>query len=110
MADSGRVNFTKPAAERIAAVVRKVEQGERDQSSLAFSKPLVEPRVTIRICTFTGSWGKDTFKTVTLVHQTSTPNTLVAVNLFSNLSVDCGSRKCAVARDGTAWHLIQAEC
>lgn len=64
----------------------------------------------IRICTFTGSWSKNSAKTVTFKYQTTTPNTVAATNIFANLSVDCGARNCAIARDGTAWFMIQAEC
>lgn len=116
MADTTRVNFTRPAAERIAAAVRTVEQGNRDQAALTFSKPLDQGGggggggTPLRICTFSGSWSKGATKTVTLAFQTNTPNTFVATNIFANLSVDCGIRKCAIAREGTAWFLIQAEC
>lgn len=103
-----RVNFTRPAAERIAKVVRKVEQGDRGAAPLRFW-----PRVvgvgggkTFRICTFTGAWSIDAFKTVTFRNQTTTPNTVSAVNLFLTLP-DNGQRNCAIAKDGTAWHLIQ---
>lgn len=111
---TARVDFTRGAAERIARAVRIVEQGERDQTGPEYGA-VVDSGFggggkAIRICTFTGSWAKNTLKTVTLAFQTSTPNTHIASNLFSNISVDCGSRKCAIARDGTAWYLIQAEC
>jgi len=103
-----RVNFTRPAAERIAKVVRKVEQGDRGAAGLTFS-----PRglggssgKTFRICTFTGAWSIDAFKTVTFRNQTNTPNTVSAVNLFLTLP-DNGQRNCAIAKDGADWHLIQ---
>lgn len=67
-------------------------------------------RAAFRICTFTGSWSKNSAKTVTFKYQTTTPNTVAATNIFANLSVDCGTRNCAIARDGTAWFMIQAEC
>lgn len=63
-----------------------------------------------RICTFTGTWSKTTQKVVTFKYETNTPNTVLAVNLFSNISVDCGTRDCAVAQEGEAWFLIAAEC
>ena len=61
----------------------------------------------VRIGSFTGSWPIDQQKVVTLRGTTAT---LSALNLFSNISVDCGTRECAVAKDGTAWYLIAARC
>ena len=63
-----------------------------------------------RICTFTGAWAINATKTVTFKHQTNTPNTAVAVNLFAAISTFSGSRDCAIAREGTAWFLIAARC
>jgi hypothetical protein len=59
-----------------------------------------------RICTYTGAWAVDEFKTVTFKNQTATPNTVSAINLFLTLPSN-GPRNCAIAKDGTAWHLIQ---
>ena len=83
-----RVNFTRPAAERIAKVVRKVEQGDRGVAGLRFM-----PRDgggcskgnAFSVCTYTGVWAIDSVKTVTFFNQTNTPNTAVARNLFVNL-------------------------
>ena len=102
-----QVNFTRPAAERIAKVVRKVEAGSRDQKPFG-----VGPRLqgvsskTFRICTFTGAWSIDGIKTVTFRNQTATPNTLTASNLFFDIPDD-GTKNCAVAKDGAAWYLVQ---
>jgi hypothetical protein len=103
-----RVNFTRPAAERIAKVVRKVEQGDRGSAGLTFT-----PRglggssgKPFRVCTYSGDWPINASKTVTFKNQTTTPNTVSAVNLFLTLP-DNGQRNCAIAKDGTAWHLIQ---
>jgi hypothetical protein len=65
-----------------------------------------------RICTFTGAWSKNSDKTVTFKNQTTTPNTVSAQNLFISLpgsTASSSSRTCGIARDGTAWHLIQWE-
>ena len=97
-----RMAFTRPAAERIAKVVRTVEAGDRDQPGITFGSAMVAPR-TFRMATFTGSWAINGTKTVTLRGSTAT---LSAVNLFLNLP-DNGQRNCAVAKDGTAWNLIQ---
>jgi hypothetical protein len=103
-AQTERVTFTRPAAERIAKVVRTVEAGDRDQGGLTFGRPADgPPGKTFRIATFTGSWSINGVKTVTLRGSTAT---LSAVNLFLSLPEN-GQRNCAVAKDGTAWHLIQ---
>jgi hypothetical protein len=63
-----------------------------------------------RICTFTGSWSINAAKTVTFKGVTTTPNTVAATNLFASISTALGSRNCAIAKDGTAWYVIAAEC
>lgn len=63
-----------------------------------------------RICTFTGAWSKEQAKVVTLKYQTATPNTFSATNLFANIASATSSLNCAIAREGTAWFLIAAEC
>lgn len=55
--------------------------------------------------TFSAPWTKATNKTVTLV----TGQQVTAINDYVTLS-GSGTKKCSVARDGTAWHLISAEC
>jgi hypothetical protein len=59
-----------------------------------------------RICTFTGSWAINATKTVTFKYQTSTPNTASVVNLFFPYPATTNATDCAIAKDGTAWHLI----
>jgi hypothetical protein len=99
-----RVTFTRPAAERIAKVVRTVEAGDRDQAGLTFGNRVTGPSgKAFRVATFTGAWSINSAKTVTLRGSTAT---LSAVNLFLDLPAN-GQRNCAVAKDGTAWHLIQ---
>jgi hypothetical protein len=63
-----------------------------------------------RICTFTGAWSIAAAKTVTFKYQTTTPNTVVATNLFAAVPAPTGSGDCAIAKDGTAWFLIAAVC
>lgn len=110
-AGTERVTFTRPAAERIAKVVREVEGGDRDCQPLTFGARIggVSGKV-FRVCTYTGSWSKNSVKTVTFKYQTSTPNTAVATNLFADLSAAASPKNCAIAKDGTAWFLIAAEC
>lgn len=64
----------------------------------------------VKICTFTGSWEKNADKTVTFKYQAGTPNTVTVTNLFAEISVDCGTRNCAIASEGGTWFLISAEC
>ena len=104
MAD--RATFTPGAAERIAKVVRIVEAGNRDTGGLPTS-----PRLgggggkVFRICTFSGSWSINSAKTVTFKNQTTTPNTVSAVNLFWPVP-DGEERDCAIGKEGTSWYLI----
>lgn len=111
-AGNGRfVKFTHGAAQRIAKAVRVVEGGNRDQPGITFDHP--QPGVggkMFRICTFTGTWSIGSDRTVTFKYQTSTPNTAVATNLFAAVGSTTGTRDCAIAKEGTAWFLIAAEC
>jgi len=102
-----RVTFTKPAAERIAKVVRAVEAGDRDCGPLTFGNRGVtgNPK-TFRVATFTGAWSIDATKTVTFKNQTATPNTVAAVNLFCGLSPTAAC-DVSIAKAGTAWFLLQ---
>jgi hypothetical protein len=97
----GRIRRTVDAAE--AAPMRlqtgKIAvrlEGEEGTSAKVF-----------RICTFTGAWSKGASKTVTFKYQTSAPNTVNATNLFAEVPA---SGDCAIAKEGTAWFLIAAEC
>jgi hypothetical protein len=106
-----RITFTRPAAERIAKVVRQVEGGDRDSSGLTFRRvpPQGEGRV-FRIATFTGAWSIGATKAVTFKYQTGTPNTVAATNLFAAVPAPTGDGDCAIAKEGTAWYLIAAVC
>ena len=105
------VQFTRESAERISRVVRESENATLPGAALTMS-PLPEaPRKVFRICAFTGAWSKNTLKTITLRHQTTTPNTFVARNLFAEIgNTTATARSCAIAREGTAWYLVAAEC
>jgi hypothetical protein len=103
-----RVTFTSGAADRIAKVVRTVEGGDRDCDPLTFGARIggVSGKA-FRVCTFTGAWSINATKTVTFKNQTATPNTVAVVNLFYPVtSTAAGSTDCAIAKDGTAWYLI----
>ena len=112
MAD--RVTFTPGSAERIAKVVRIVEAGNRGTS---WTPPA--PRSVggggkvFRMCTFTGSWNVDTQKVCTFLNVTTTPNTVAAYNVFANIEGSTSTavtRNVGIAKDGTAWYAIAAEC
>jgi len=61
------------------------------------------------IATFTGAWSKNTAKVVTLTSDTN--STIQASNVFASIAASNNQgRKCAIAKDGTAWYLIQTEC
>ena len=107
------VKFSRQSAQRIAKAVRTVEGGNRDQPGIVFDHPVLGGGKTFRICTYTGAWSKNTDKTVTFRGITATPNTAVATNLFANVSgvtATSTTKNCAIAKDGTAWYLIAAEC
>lgn len=103
-----RVTFTKPAAERIAKVVRAVEGGDRDTGPLTFgNRGIAGAPKWFRVCTFTGTWAIGDAKSVTFRNQTTTPNTVSATNLFFPVaSTSVGSVDCAIAKDGTSWYLV----
>jgi len=102
--------FDVRSAARIARVVQAVEQEPRRAKPLTFGEAPTPGRRVFRVCTFTGAWSKNTSKTVTFRNQTTTPNTVAATNLFAAIATAAGSRNCAIAREGTAWYLIAAEC
>ncbi len=103
-----KVAFTRPAAERIAKVVRTVESGRRDAEGYGLGYRLQQlPQTPVfRMATFTGAWGIDSLKTVTLKYVTTTPNTASVRNVLINLPDAGVTRNCAIAKEGTAWHLI----
>jgi hypothetical protein len=101
-----RISFTRPAVERIARVVRAVENARPSGGSLTFDR-IDSQRKVFRVCTFTGAWSIGSSKTVTFQNVTSTPNTVSAVNLFFPLSaVPPAALTCAIAKDGSQWYLV----
>ena len=101
--------FELGSAQRIARVVRQVEQEPRRARPLSFGPVFQQRRdgVVFRMGTFTGAWSKNAANTVTLRGTTAT---LSASNLFATITASASARDCAIARDGTAWYLIAAEC
>jgi len=105
-----RISFTRPSAERIARVVRVVENARPGAEALRarriadFAKSNV-----IRIATFTGSWQVGATKDVTFKYKTTTPNTASVLNLFFPITRDSGQRDCSIAKEGTSWFLIDTK-
>jgi hypothetical protein len=105
------VIFDEAAALRIVNTIRKVETGDRAERPLTFDAvPDQRPRQrpVFRIATFTGAWATGDTKTVTFKFQANTPNTVVATNLFANLQPPDGDGNCAIAKEGSAWYLIES--
>jgi len=98
--------FELSSAQRIARVVRQVEQERPPARPLAFD-PVFEQRQrkAFRVCTFTGAWSIGSSKTLTFRNQTTTPNTVQATNLFWPIP-DGPQRDCSISREGTAWYLL----
>lgn len=112
-AGSKGVTFSRQAAQRIAKGIRTVEGGSRNQPGITFDRPMAGATKTFRMAKFTGTWTKDAQKTVTFLNQTTTPNTVSAYNVFATVSATTATSvfiKCAIAKDGTAWYAIAAEC
>lgn len=103
-----RVAFTRPAADRIAKVVRTVEAGNRDGAPLTFGSAPGVASKTFRMATFSGAWAINSAKTVTYRGITSTPNTVSAQNILLDIpnAGTAATRNCAIAKDGTAWYLV----
>ena len=99
--------------DKLREVIHRVDEIPRVERGARI--PTVETEMlprggkVFRICTFTGSWNIDAAKTVTFKYQTATPNTVSATNLFANITAT-GTRNCAIAKEGTAWFLIAAQC
>lgn len=114
-AKSVAVTFTRPAAERIAHVVRTVERSGRDTKG-----PVWSPRMEggggggIRLCTFSGAWLIETLKIVTFASNTNA--TAFAENqLFSIAASSCTVQKAYVSlvksseTAGSFYHLINVQ-
>lgn len=100
--------FDLGSSQRIARVVRQVEQEPRRARPLGFER-VDDFRIRpFRVCTFTGEWSIGAAKAVTFKYKTTTPNTVSAANLFFDYLPDKGEQDCAVAKEGTSWFLIQA--
>ena len=114
---TSRVTFTRPAADRIANVVRIVEQGSRDEAPLLFAGAPDPGGKVLRVCTFTGSWDINSLKTLTFQGVTTTPNTVVATNQLFTIGDACTSQVAYIGKvkstepsGATAnWHLLNVQ-
>jgi hypothetical protein len=117
MAENGKYLIGESLREKLKSTIAKVEAlapGGPDENipTVHQSMPAYSQRV-FRICTFTGAWTINTDHTVTFRGITTTPNTVVATNLFATINAAADSatnRNCAIAKDGATWYLIAAEC
>lgn len=92
--------FTRPAAERIARVVRIVEKGDRDEAPLSFKRVGISAGGQgLRHVEWAGAWSAAETTTITF---RSGGSTATAVNLFAG--VDAGSGW--VAKHSDAWSLV----
>lgn len=100
-----RVTFTRPAAERIAKVVRIVEQGDRDTSARPSSPRLTgNSSAAVRFCSWTSTWHVDTVSVIRFTPATNV--TATATNVYLGLAPGDGW----VAKKGTAgYQLIGAK-
>ena len=99
--------FTRESAERIANVVRAAELASPAARPLSFERvDFFRNQKTFRVCTFTGEWATGVAKVVAFKYQTQTPNTASAMNLFFPITKTAAAGDCAIAKEGTAWYLI----
>jgi hypothetical protein len=99
--------FTLESAERIANVVRAAELSVPEARPLSFAREdFFRNRKVFRVCTFTGAWPTGVEKVVTFKYQTATPNTASAMNLFYPIAKTAAAGDCAIAKEGTAWFLV----
>ena len=102
------VTFTRQAAQRIAKAVRTVEGGSRNQPGIVFDHPMPSSGggKVFRVASFTGAWAINSSKVVTFSNQTNTPNTASVSNLYFDYPEPSGNVTCGIAKEGTAWYLI----
>jgi len=109
--DNGRYLIGESFREKLKSTISKVDSFalggpvSRIPTILEGDDSSYSPK-TFRICTFTGSWAINASKVVTFRGVTATPNTVSAVNLFTEFTATTTTTTCAIAKDGTAWYLI----
>ena len=108
----GRFVLTGGSAERIRDTIRTVESmvARSDVTALPtrFGEGAPLPLDNFRIGTFgTAAWSINSNNTVTLSNVGITGYTVLATNVFGSLPASGSTQTCAIAKDGTAWYLIQ---
>ena len=108
----GRFVLTGGSAERIRDTIRTVESmvARSDVTALPtrFGEGAPLPLDNFRIGTFgTAAWSLGSANTVTLSNVGVTGYTVLATNVFGSLPAAGSTQTCAIAKDGTAWYLIQ---
>ena len=103
-----KVQFTRPAAERIARVVRQVELGDRDTAPLRFAPRLrqVFPKDIFRMAQISAPWAFEDTATITFDNPIHSGATATAINYFCSI----GGGRVGVCKDSTGvWHLVAWE-
>lgn len=108
---SQRVSFTRQAADRIARVVRTVEQGDRKANALRFDRrfPAVGGAAgndIFRMAAFTGTWEVDSTKTIEFIDPVHSNATATAVNYFCGIA---GGEVGVAKNASNVWHLVSWE-
>jgi hypothetical protein len=95
----------------IGAVEEMGMHGQPTRIQTRFEEVQYPQQKIFRIGTFTGAWAINGTNTVSLPVSGSTSVTTVsATNLFASIGTASSSRNCGIAKDGTAWYLIAAQC
>ena len=114
-----RVTFTRPAAERIAKVVRAVERGNRDCGGLTFRHVCGGGGggTQVKKAYFWGAWVAGGIKEIAWSAEFNAPTIARAKNLYNQdilyVHTQQTPRVCFVipeAGDGYEYVLINAEC
>jgi hypothetical protein len=102
---TARVDFTRGAAERIARVVRLVEQGDRNQSGPTWDRvDDSSSPMSLRRCIWAENWPHNSTAVVAFVSGPSAQVT--ATNVF----LGAGPGKGWVAKSGTSgWSLVSVD-
>lgn len=113
-AKSVAVTFTRPAAERIAHVVRTVERSGRDTKGPTWNPRMEGGGGAIRLCTFTGQWLIQDTKNVRFASDTNA--TASVINLLFSVGDSCTAQNAYVSLvtdpdqpAGVNYHLINVE-
>lgn len=118
-----RVVFTRPAADRIARVVRTVEGGDRTSKALTFESSLSASPSAIKLARYTAttSWVKGTIKPVVFVTANTSAIafsgiTATAINRFAIIPGHTGSGTVttegvllSLQKVGGIWTVMNAE-